>query len=195
MGNDHYDLIIAADEEPVTLAEAKAWCKVTHTAEDTLITALIKAATAKAEKFTNRVFIERTFTGFFAGVECSKFEKGLFLAIRRAPLLAVATVEATVDDTQETISTDDYDIKETPGFSRIIFSELTDNPDVVPYPYQVDFTAGYGAAATVPEPIKVAVMETVCYWYSNRGDCAVGAELPTIAKGILGEYRIVNTYG
>lgn len=195
MGNDYYDIVIPPAEEPVTLAEAKAWCKVTHTAEDAIFTALLTAATQKAEKFTNRVFIERTFTGFFAGLECSKFEKGLYLALRRGPLLSVATVKVTVDDAQETASTDDYNVKQTSGFSRVIFSEFSESPDVIPYPWQVDFTAGYGAAADVPEPIKVAIKEAVCYWYSNRGDCAVGEELPGIAKGILSEYRIVNTYG
>ena len=66
MSNDYYDIIVPADEEPVTLAEAKAWCKVTHTAEDAIFTALITSAVQKAALFTNRVFIERTFTGFFA---------------------------------------------------------------------------------------------------------------------------------
>jgi len=195
MGNDYYNIIVPADEEPITLAETKAWCKVTHTAEDGVFEALIKAATAKAEKFTNRVFIERTFTGFFAGLECSKYEKGLFLALRRGPLLSVATIEVTVDESQETVSTDDYDVKLTSGYSRIIFNEFDESPDVIPYPLQVDFTAGYGAAADVPGPIKTAIKEAACYWYSNRGDCAVGEELPGIAKGILSEYRIVNTWG
>lgn len=194
MGNDYYDLIIPADEGPVTLAEAKAWCKVTHTAEDSLFTGLLAAAVAKAELFTNRVFIERTFTGFFSWLECSKYERGLYLELRRGPLLSVAGVEVTAEDTQVIVSTDDYEVKKSNGFSRIVFSEFNETPDAIPYPIQVDFTAGYGDASEVPEPIKLAIKEAICYWYSNRGDCSVGQELPGISQGILSEYRIVNTY-
>lgn len=195
MSNDYYEIIVPPSEQPVTLADVKAWCKVTHTADDAIFTALIAAAAQKAELFTNRVFIERTFTGFFAGLECSIDERGLYLALRRGPLLSVATIEVTVDDAQVTISADDYNVKQSSGFSRVVFNEFDESLDDIPYPLQVDFTAGYGGAVDVPEPIKTVIREIVCYWYSNRGDCAAGNELPGIAKGILGEYRIVNTYG
>jgi uncharacterized phiE125 gp8 family phage protein len=194
MVTDFYAIKTAATEQPVTLIEAKAWCKITNATEDTLITALIVAATEKAEKFTNRVFITRTFTGHISGLDCSAYERGLFIALRRAPLGSVTTVKVLVDDTLETVSSDDYNVKETGGFPRIIFEEVNESPDLIPYPYQVEFVAGYGAAAAVPEAIKTAIMEAVCYWHSNRGDCGGGEELPGIAKGILREYKIINTF-
>lgn len=195
MINDRYEIVTPAAEYPVTREEAKAWCKISHTAEDALIDALITAATEKAERITNRVFVERSFTGYFSGLECSKFEKGSYLALRRAPLLAVSVIEVTEDDAQVAVSSDDYNVKETSGFSRIIFEEVNYTPDNVPYPWQVDFTAGYGAAADVPEPIKVAIKAAVCYWYSNKGDCENTGELPGVSKAILKEYRILNTFG
>jgi uncharacterized phiE125 gp8 family phage protein len=195
MVTDFYEIETAASEQPVTLVEAKAWCKITNSTEDTLITALIVAATEKAEKFTNRVFITRTITGHISGLDCSQYERGLFIALRRAPLVSVTTVKVLVDDTLETVSSDDYNVKETGGFPRIVFEEVNENPDSLPpYPYQVEFVAGYGAAAAVPEAIKTAIMEAVCYWHSNRGDCGGGEELPGIAKGILREYKIINTF-
>jgi len=101
-----------------------------------------------------------------------------------------------VSDVVTTISSDEYNLKEDSGFSRIVFEEVNDSPDRVPYPYQVTFVAGYGANSdAVPAPIKMAINEAVCYWYQNRGDCDGATELPPIAKGILGEYRILNTYG
>jgi uncharacterized phiE125 gp8 family phage protein len=195
MGNDRYEVTVPAAEEPVTLSEVKSWCKITHSSEDALLTALIKAAVSKSELFTNRVFIQRTFTGFFSTLECSKFEKGLFFTIRRAPLLSVSAMEVTEDDSQAAVSTDDYNVKKTAGFSRVIFSELNNSPDLIPYPWQIEFVAGYGAASDVPEPLKVAIKAAVCYWYSNKGDCADTKELPGISRMILSEYRIVNTFG
>jgi uncharacterized phiE125 gp8 family phage protein len=192
--SDFYEIKTAATEEPVTKAEAKTWCKVTNTTEDDLFTELIVSATAKAELITNRVFITRTFTGYFSGFECSCYS-WRFLTLRRAPLLAVTNIKVMVDESLETISTDDYEVKEESSFSRVIFSEINETPDLIPYPYQVEFTAGYGAAAAVPGPIKTAIKEIVCYWHQNRGDCGEGGELPKLASEILKEYRIVHTFG
>jgi uncharacterized phiE125 gp8 family phage protein len=195
MITDNYVVKTPATEQPVTLTEVKAWCKITNATEDALITALIKAATEKAEKFTNRVFITRTFTGHISGLDRSPcYEVGVFLTLRRAPLGSVTSVKVLEDDTLETVSSDDYNVKDTGGFPRIVFEEVNDSPDRVPYPYQVEFVAGYGAAAAVPDAIKTAIMEAVCYWHSNRGDCGGGDELPGIAKGILREFKIINTF-
>jgi len=93
-------------------------------------------------------------------------------------------------------SSDDYNLKPSSGFSKVVFEEVNESPDCVPYPYQVAFTAGYGAtASTVPDPIKLAIKQIVAYWYKNRGDCGKGDELPGTAKALLREYRIINTYG
>jgi uncharacterized phiE125 gp8 family phage protein len=195
MVTDFYEIKTAATEQPVTLVEVKAWCKITHTTEDDMITALIVSATEKAEKYTNRVFVTRTFTGYLSGLDWScRYEVGPYIELRRAPLGSVTTVKVTEDDSLETVSSDDYNVKETGGFPRIVFEEINDQPDRIPYPYQVEFTAGYGAAAAVPGAIKTAIMETVCYWHQNRGDCGCGNELPGVAMGILGEYKIINTF-
>ena len=194
---DHYVLSVAPTTLPVLLCDVKSWGRITWDTDDTMLESLMLAATQKAEQFTNRVFIQRTFTGYFECLECPHgYEKGYYLALRRAPIVSVTTVKVYEDDILETISSDDYDLKPTAGFSRIIFSEINNSPDTVPYPYQVEFVAGYGTKTTdVPEPIKLAIKQTVSYWYQNRGDCDCGSEMPGTAKEILGEYRILNTYG
>jgi uncharacterized phiE125 gp8 family phage protein len=196
MITDYYLQTSTPATYPVTLVEVKLWLRITHDAEDDLLNSLITAATEKAEKITNRVFIERTYTGNFSGLDCSNYDVGFFIALRRAPLIEITLLEVTVDDSTVTIYDTDYNIKKTGGFPRIVFEEVSDRPDLIPYPYQVAFTAGYGAAAVVPEPIKTAIKEMIAYWYQNRGDCGGrGGEIPAIADGILQEYRIVNTFG
>ena len=182
---------------PVSLAEVKLWCKLsTSTVEDTLLNSLITAATEAAEKYTNRLFISRTVTGYYAFLDgSSDFENGYFITLRRAPVTAVTTVKVYVDDVLTTIEATEYNLKQSNGgFSRIVFEEVNDSPDYGSYPYQVAFTAGYGVATAVPEMIKTAIKETIANWYQNRGDCGSGSELPSIAKGILGAYRISNTF-
>ena len=192
MGRDLYGVTVPAAEQPVTLAEAKAWCKVTHTNDDDLITGLIVAATLRAEMYTNRVFVSRTFTGKFECLELSDYEKGPFFQVRRAPLISLTFIKVYVDDVLTTISSDDYNLKQTSGFSRIIFEEINDSPDLIPYPYEISFTAGYGEDGDVPELIKVAIKDAVAYWYQNRGDCG---DLPKMSKMNLRSFKILNTYG
>ena len=195
MVTDYYESA-AVVTYPITLVELKLWLRITHATEDTLLNSLITAATEKAELITNRLFISRIVTGYFSGLECPKYEVGYFLAVRRAPVTAITTVKVMVDDVLTTVGATEYNLKHTGGFPRIVFEEVNDSPDDVPYPYQVAFTAGYGVAATVPEPIKTAIKEIIAYWYQNRGDCGQqGGEVPAIANGILQEYRIVNTFG
>lgn len=195
MGLDRYEVTTPAAEYPVTLAEVKAACKITHSAEDDLISQLIIAATNKLEMYTNRVFVERSFTGYFETRECSVWEKGLYFAIRRAPLQSVSQVQVYEDESQNTVSADDYNIKETPGFSRIIFdSDAYYSPNRMPYPWSVDFIAGYGEAADVPDTIKMMIMQYVCFLYTNRGDCVV-AKMPEMVKALADEYRILNSFG
>lgn len=196
MGIDLYEVTTPPAEYPVTLAEAKEACRITHSAEDDLITALIQAATLKLETYTNRIFIERSITGYFQSLACSKWEKNLFLMIRRAPLISVDTVEVTENDAQTSVTTDEYDVKVTAAFPRIIFNgEGSYSPDRIPYPWQVEFQAGYGAAADVPEAIKLIIMQFVCFLYRNRGDCADAPAMPQTVKAFADEYRILNTFG
>ena len=49
-------------DEPVTLQEAKDWCRIDVADNDTLITSLIKAARAICENHANLSFIKRTVT-------------------------------------------------------------------------------------------------------------------------------------
>jgi uncharacterized phiE125 gp8 family phage protein len=192
---DFYEVTAGPATEPVSLCDTKDWCRITHDDEDLLIGSLITAATQKAELFTNRVFIERTITGKFECFQCSPYERGPFFEIRRAPLASVTTIHVYVDGDSEHISADDFEIKETSSFSRVIFSEINWSPDNIPYPYYIIFVAGYGDRSAVPEPIKTAICQMVSYWYQNRGDCDGIAEIPSIAMGILREYKILNTYG
>ncbi|MDO9125489.1 MAG: head-tail connector protein, partial [Parvibaculum sp.] len=53
----------------------------------------------------------------------------------------------------------------------------------------VDFTAGYGAAAAVPAPLKQAVLLLAAHWFENREPLGNGVELPLTVSALVARYR------
>ena len=131
-------LIAPPGEEPVTLAEAKAFCRIDGSDEDALVNALIAAARLQVESLTGRALIAQTWRLTMA---CAP----------RLVELPVIPVAALVAAPAGAVLQSDAVLLVEP------VDELT-----------VDYTAGYGAAADVPGDLKQAVLTLVAYWYENR---------------------------
>lgn len=195
---DRYVVVEEAASAPVTLAEAKAFCRIEVSDDDTIIDALISAATEQGELFTNRVFVERTIEGFFSGVCSSHAEPYYFIEIRRSPLITLSALEVYSGGAYAAFT--DYVLRNDDRFSRVLFPNgLADanlDSDAV-YPFKITFTCGYGAAADVPDDIKQAVLAHINFLYENRGDVIADGKIsmPLEAKAIYsGKYRIMNTF-
>lgn len=199
--SEYYEVTTEPAEEPVTLAEAKAFMRITSTAEDALITSMIVVAREAIELYTGQYFVVRTVQGDFDSVFYSGTERYPWIKIRRAPLNTVTSVQVSISDT---FTDESYQIKKhTHGFSRLLFDDLSTSLDDIPYPLQVVFTAGYGDADAVPETIKMAIMQYVNFIYKNRADCvdpsACAAVIeqsgfPAIAKGVISRLRIIEVF-
>jgi hypothetical protein len=132
-------LIAPPGEEPVTLAEAKAFCRIDGDDEDALVSALIAAARLQVESLSGRALLTQTWRLTLA---CPK---GLVIPLPVVPVIALvdapdgATIEA------------DAVVLAAP------VDELT-----------VDYTAGYGDPEDVPADLKQAVLQLVAYWFEYR---------------------------
>ena len=199
--------------EPVTLAEAKSFMRVTTSDDDALITSLIAVARNKAEEITERAFITQTwrmtmdhfpFGGreiWFDGVRelpISELRRALdFIKIPRPPEISVGKLATfSPDNTETTFDSSNYflDLNSEPG--RIVLndgavwpSDLRDWEAVL-----IEYDAGYGGASSVPEDIKHAIKIMVASLYENRGECADTAslEVPKSAKSLLQPYQIMR---
>lgn len=192
--SDFYEIETAATNEPLLVDDVKIYLKVETLDDSGLVDALISTATIQGEKFTNRVFVNRTITGKFSQLEESKFERYPFITIRRAPVSAINSVKVMLNDVLTDVPATDYQFKESGGFPRILFTE-TINCDDVPYPLEVEFVAGYGDPEVVPDDILIALKQHIAHMYENRGDVEQDSPIPAITKSIYRKYRIVNTYG
>jgi uncharacterized phiE125 gp8 family phage protein len=131
--------------EPVTLAEAKAYCKI-----DDLISDLIVTAREQCEDFTGISIVNRTVTTVL-----NNSNGGIYL-----PYCPYIQLVSITDDDGNAIDAADYKI------SGILFPQLI-------YPkydrITMIYTVGYGKP---PQRIKSAILQQVFYLYENRGESA-----------------------
>lgn len=184
MVQDYYEVSTPPVSAPITLSDAKAWCRITHSSEDSIITGLIDTATLQLEAYTNRVFSPRTFTGYFSSLDVALIGVN-YLTLRRAPLIELSSLKAEGGELDE----DSYSVQQRSGFAKIIFNDLPVVENPTEYPFEAIFTAGY---TTVPSDIKTAIKQLVCLLYQGRGDCEI---VPKGIKTIVSHYRVFNTFG
>jgi len=195
MIDDYYTVTSDPIEEPITLSEAKAWLRVTTTADDNLITDLIVAARQFGEKFCNRIFINTSIDCFFSALDSTNCELYPFVQVRRAPLISITDLSIYSGGSYAAFT--DYTVKNSNGFSRLIFKNGISSDLDIDFPIRLQATFGYGDRSNLPDEIKTAVKAHVAFLYENRGDVAAGSNLsmPLETKLIYSRhYRILNNY-
>lgn len=185
--------IAEPSEMPVSLAEAKAHCRVDFPDDDALITSMISAATVYLDGWTGilgRALVTQTWRQDFA----------CFSGRMRLPVGPVASVssvkysdagnaEQTVDPGVFVISTDALG-SYVELASGMAWPQTYDRPDAV----RITYVAGDDAAA-VPASIKAAILLHVAHLYLNREAVVVGeipSVLPMAAAALIAPYRRVG---
>jgi len=174
--------------EPVTLEEAKTHLKVDTTDDDTLITALIAAARARAEWHTGRAFLTQSWVLWLDG-----WPERNCVEIPLPPSQAITSLTTyAMDDTATVLDANLYQVDTSSQPARIALK----SPAIVVATRALNavaiaFDAGYGDNANdVPQPIRTAILEIVADLYTNRGDIA--AEPPQAASAMLAPYRVLK---
>jgi uncharacterized phiE125 gp8 family phage protein len=168
-------------QEPVSLAEAKAWLRVeSGNDEDGLITSLIAAARVRCEWHTGRAFVTQGWTLWLDDIGDGA------IALPLPPLIAVGAVtQYGADDSEAVLDASGYQV-DAPG-GRLVFAAPHAGLRAV-NGVAIAFTAGYGDAAAVPAPIKTAILQSIAWLYDHRG----GDGLPDAALALLAPYRAVR---
>lgn len=150
---------VSSPTEPVTLAEAKEWCKIELdiTEENTLITELIKTARLQVEGFLNISLVDKTIEAVvnnsLGGIE-----------LPYQPLKTFTSLKD--EDGNALVVNSDYKLQGV--FFKTIKSPCSD--------YLVaNYTTGYTTENPLPKQFKTAVLQQVAYLYENRGDTPANA--------------------
>ena len=154
--------------EPVTLAQAKAWLKVTHDDEDDIISALITASRQVCEGYVSKSFVERTVTAIVRND----------LGNIKLPYGPVGNITYVYDIYGNALSSTNYNL-----------TGVSDKR--LGYPMcsyiKVIYTAGY---AVLPQQFKTALKMQLSWCYVHRGDEDLSLIAPD-AKAILSPYRSI----
>lgn len=163
----------------VTLAEYKAYAGITSTNQDAEINAIIPKASQLVKTICHRTFVdyvndnkEEVFSGGWSK-----------LFLKEYPVLSIGSVEASVDygaSYVELVEFTDYVLDLEDGAITCIYA--TEFPKYV-NGYKVTYTAGY---ETLPEDLKVAVLDLVTYYMKN--DMAVHSPKAPGTNSVQVEY-------
>jgi uncharacterized phiE125 gp8 family phage protein len=162
--------------EPVTLAQVKSHCKVDGSDDDTLLTSLITQVRRRVENYCAISVVTKTniLTANICGEDWLPY----------GPIV-------TIDDVQyrEGTNTDG-----TPDYEELVdddFSSYGEDHKVFKSTqtgvHKITYTTGY---TTVPDDLKLAILNEVAYRYTFRGDQGGFCEA---AKSLLMPYK--RTFG
>ncbi len=171
--------------EPITLAEAKLHLRVDLDDDDDLITSLIVAARQVCEGRLRRALVTQVWDLTLCGFpECGPIRVPL------PPLVSVGSVKYRDGaGVQQTLSGSVYVVAAgTPGAIHLADGQSWPTTQEHPEAVTVRFTAGYGAAAAVPDCIKAAMKLLIGHWYENREAVNVGnitSEVPMAVTALL----------
>lgn len=180
----------SAGDPLISLAEAKAQCRVDSSDEDALITSLVAAATSYLDGYAGilgRALVTQTWRQDF-----DRYARCLRLPLLAASVTAIHWIDDDGGDT--TIAGADYALLADGRGSYVRFVDGFSTPGSLAETagLKVTFTAGYGAAAAVPPAIKQAAQLLVGHWYVNREAVNVGnitTILPLAADALLQPFR------
>jgi hypothetical protein len=197
----------------VSLADMKDYLSVDGTDEDAIITAMIKAATIKAQNFTGKSFITQTLKktmDYFSSNSqpmyqggCGQSDGNVYLPgtqsqepvdLPNGPLQSVTSLTTYALDNTSTVFTASNYFVDTAG-QRVCLNSGQVWPDSLRECAAVEivYIAGYGDnASDVPEDIAEAIKQIVAVMYEERTtECA----LPCGASMILGMYKEPRGFG
>jgi len=182
--------------EPLTLTEAKLYLRVDQSTEDNLISGMVVAARQWVETYTRRALVTQTWDFRYE----SFMDTRQPLILPKAPLQSVTSITYLDEDgVSQTLASSNYSVRTLSGATAGRgYIELNDDVSLPSLytdalaPVTVRAVCGYGAAAAVPDGIKMAIYLMLGDLYEQRQETmmSVSSKTKTTIERLLGPYRL-----
>ena len=179
--------------EPVTVADAKAHMRIDTDAEDVLIGSLILTSRLHIETALSLALITQSWT-----LVLDRWPRGREIDLPIAPLRSVGGVRVIdASGHATTVSDRSYLVDLAARPPRLVW-----NTSALPLPgraangIEIDLTAGFGdSAASVPAPLKHAILMLTAHWYEHRDPREIGqdgARIPDAVSDLIAPFRTIR---
>jgi len=175
-------LITAPTSTPVSVAEVKAWLRVDGTDEDSLITALIEAATGMIEQITGLAIMAQTWE-----LVLDSFADSILLP--KGPVTGITSVSYyDPDSALQTLGSSNYALDAVSSPQWLVRAADASWPAIASGVNNViiRFTAAVTVAADLAS-LKTAILMLVAHWHGNRE--AAGDGIPPGVSALLVNHR------
>lgn len=182
--------------EPVTLTEAKLWCRVEDddTSQDAMMLLLIRAARERAEQITAMAFARRTFE--LRGDAFPEDDGAIWLPY--PPIVSVQYVTYGTDDGDVALtgSPENWSLDvggaEIPARLSPLYGSSWPSGIAQAGTIRIGYTAGHLTASTMPATVRLWMQARISTWNEFREQIAAGSvnALPRdFVDGLLDHYR------
>lgn len=178
--------------EPLTLTDAKAHLRVTHSAEDDLITTMITVARQVVEKYTGRTLPETTLK---LTLDCLPYEYAA-IQLPRSPVSSVSSFQyVDTEGATQTLASSQYDVDIARLPARVYAAYNVSWPSVRPHRAAINITYVAGGG-DIPEALIHAMKLIIASLYSHReADCPMQTYQPTINERYLMDPYVIKYWG
>lgn len=172
-------LLTAPAAEPIGLADAKAFLRLDHDAEDALVSDLIASARAQVEKLTRRVLVAQRWR-----LDAAVPPDGSAILLKPRPVREVEAVRirrpsGALETLDEALWTFDW------AGERLSFAAAVPPGARV----EIDLAVGYGDPDQAPESLRLAVRRLTADAFERRS----GADGPPAdVSGLVEPYRDIR---
>jgi len=176
-------LLAGPAEEPVSLAETKAFLRLDCDAEDGLVTTLIAAARLHVEAVTGLALVSQSWRLVLDAWPAEA------VALPVTPLRELTAVRVfDIDDDDTELELGQFLTER----GRVLMPAAIEAQEArARLGIEFDYVAGFGVATNVPPDLKRALLALVGHWFEYR-DVVSAAEVPAVFGRLLENYRQVR---
>lgn len=163
--------------EPLSLAQAKLYLRVDHSADDTLISDLITAARGGAETWLRRSLMTQSWKLAYDDYIPE------MVMLPMGPVNDITSISAIDRDGTTSV------VDDALYYLNAAKDTLVLDSDVFSHRVEIVYSAGYGDASDVPPAITQGLLAHIAAMYDARGEAET--DLPTQAIRLYAPFRMV----